>query len=284
MYDQLKEAGVPVPESYSATALTGVEETAAVHLMAIRLGDIVATFCPCEQFTDTALNIESRLDRVEGNICKGFDWTEQKTPAGRDWCVPDAATGTWTCANPRNPAPDLAPITDVAYRRFRAQINNDAAGWETDLATLGSEAEPADPAKIKGNFTHEEHAEHGYRLVLPSAWPTTTGATCRSTASTARTTTTARRSPASARTAPTSSPRGCRGWPRRSTAARRSSSRRSTSRSTAEEARAQGLADGLGELARAYTTAYERTLPADGGTPAVVDAAGATSRASTPRT
>lgn len=72
MYDQLKRAGVPVPESYSATALTAVEETAAVHLMAIRLGDIVATVCPCEQFTDTALNIESRLDSEAGKYLEGL--------------------------------------------------------------------------------------------------------------------------------------------------------------------------------------------------------------------
>lgn len=165
LYDGLKQLGVPIPETISGTALTGVEETAAVRLQAFRLGDVIATFCPCEQFTDTALNIESRLDRVEGNIWTGFDWTQQKTPAGRDWCV-QGEDKKWTCADPTRPARDLKPIDDVAYRRMRAQIHNDARGWETDAATLGSEAEPADPAKIKGNFTHEEHPQHGYRLAL----------------------------------------------------------------------------------------------------------------------
>jgi hypothetical protein len=72
----------------------------------------------------------------------------------------------WTCANPQNPSTDLAPISDLAYRRTVAQINNDAKGWEDDLATLGSEAEPADPAKIKGNFTHEEFPSVGYSLPI----------------------------------------------------------------------------------------------------------------------
>ena len=165
LYAQLKEAGVPIPESYSATALTAVEETAAVHLMAFKLGGIGVTICPCEMFADTSLNIESRLDKVEGNLYDGFDWAALKTPAGRDWCVP-GETGFWICANPKNPAQDLAPITDVSYRRFRAQIHNDAKGWETDLATLGSEAEPADPALIKGNFTKEEFPKNGYDLVV----------------------------------------------------------------------------------------------------------------------
>jgi hypothetical protein len=269
MYDQLKAAGVPVPESYSGTKLTAVEETAAVHLMAIRLGDVVATICPCEQFTDTALNIESRLDRVQGNFYEGFDWTEHKTPAGRDWCVP-AGDDRWTCANPENPSRDLAPISDVAYRRFRAQIHNDARGWEVDAATLGSEAEPADPEKIKGNFTHEEHTDHGYRLVLSVGmgndyWGYVPeyreyrshdhyrkalsglgphGADFLATRLS--------RLGASLNGGPAVEPSPL------------------DLAFVAEQGRAQATADGLGELGRAYSAVYERTLPADGGTPSVV--------------
>jgi hypothetical protein len=39
----------------------------------------------------------------------------------------------------------------------------------------------------------------------------------------------------------------------------------------AEGARAQATADALGGLARAFTAAYERTLPADGGAPAITE-------------
>ncbi|HEX9890425.1 MAG TPA: hypothetical protein VGA69_13150 [Nitriliruptorales bacterium] len=176
-YDQLKAAGVPIPESYTATKFTGVEETAAVHLMALRIGDIGVTFCPCEQFTDTAHNIRTRLDRLPDNVWAGWDWATQKTPAGRDFCVQNDDT-TWTCADPRNfreagPWPDLAPVTDLEYRRMRAQINNDADGWE-ELANapthLGGEAEPVDPEQIKGNYTHREidayGADEGYGLTI----------------------------------------------------------------------------------------------------------------------
>ena len=268
MYDQLKQAGVPVPESYSATALTAVEETAAVHLMAIRLGDIAATICPCEQFTAQALNIESRLDRVKGNLHLGFDWTEHKTPSGRDWCVP-AAPGMWSCANPENPATDLAPITDLAYRRFRAQIHNDARGWETDLATLGSEAEPYDPAKIKGNFTHEEFPDRGYKLVLsvgmgndywgyvPEYREYRSHDHYRKALSGL--------GPHGADFLATRLSRlavSLNGGP--------GPELTPLDRAMAgEQARAQALADGLGTLARAYGKAYKRTLPADGGTPGI---------------
>ena len=183
-----------------------------MHLMAIRLGDIVATVCPCEQFTDTALNIESRLDKRRRQLCDGLRLgRRRRRPAGRDWCVPRRRRHV----DVREPAQPVAPTSRRSptrrYRRFRAQIHNDARGWETDLATLGSEAEPADPAKIKGNFTHEEFTEHGYRLVLarrhgqrllglharvprvPLARPLPQGALA-----------------ASARTARTSSPRACR--------------------------------------------------------------------------
>jgi hypothetical protein len=270
MYDQLKAAGIPVPESYSGTALTAVEETNAVHLMAMRFGGIVATFCPCEQFTDTALNIQSRLDKVEGNIYKGFDWADQKTPAGRDWCVPGDGD-TWTCANPQNPASDLAPISDEAYRRFRAQIKNDASGWEDDLATLGSEAEPKDPSKIKGNFTHEEFPQHGYNLALsvgmandywgyiPEYREYRSHDHYRKALSGL--------GPHAADFLATRLGRlgaSLNGGP-------------AVELSPldlvflAEQGRAQALAVGLGEIATAYSLAYERSLPADGGTPAVVE-------------
>ena len=270
MYDQLKEAGVPVPETVSATALTGVEETAAVHLMSIKLGGIAATICPCEQFTDTALNIESRLDKVDGNFHEGFDWTERKTPSGRDWCVPNEGEGTWTCADPRNPSADLAPISDLAYRRMRAQIHNDAAGWETDLATLGSEAEPADPEKIKGNFTHEEHTEHGYNLVLSVGMGNDYWGYMPEYRE--------MRSHDHYRKALNGlGPHGADYVATRLSRLAASLNGgadvelSALDRATAvEQARAQSVADGLGELARAYITAYERTLPADGGTPAVV--------------
>ncbi len=273
MYDQLKAAGVPVPESYSATALTAVEETAAVHLMAIRLGDTVATISPTEQFTDTALNIESRLDRVGGNIHRGFDWAAQKTPAGRDWCV-QGEDGRWTCADPREPSRDLEPIDDVDYRRFRAQINNDARGWETDLATIGSEAEPADPAKIKGNFTHEEHTEHGYRLVLSVGMGNDYWGYMPEYRE--------YRSHDHYRKA--LSGLGPHGADFVATRISRMAASLNGGpdvelspldlATAAEQARAQAVADGLGELGRAYSAAYERTLPADGGTPAIAEQPG----------
>jgi hypothetical protein len=133
--------------------------------MAIKLGEIGITVCPCEEFTDTALNIQSRIDKTPDNLWLGFDWAKQRTPSGRSWCVRNK-DGTWTCANPQDPSTDLAPVSDLAYRRMRAQINNDARGWETDVTTLGSEAEPYDPAEIKGNFTHEEFPRFGYALPI----------------------------------------------------------------------------------------------------------------------
>ena len=273
MYEQLKEAGVPVPESYSATALTAVEETAAVHLMALRLGGIGVTICPCEQFTDTALNIESRLDKVEGNIWKGFDWTAQKTRNGRDWCVP-AGTGMWTCADPRDrrtdPAvqqADLPPISDLLYRRLRAQINNDAAGWETDVASLMGEAESADPALIKGNFTHEEMPQHGYDLVLAVGMGNDYWGYMPEYRE--------YRSHDHYRKALAGlGPHGADFLATRlSRMAASLNGGKAVQPSpqdiafTAEQGRAEAVAQGLGALGSAYTKAYEPTLPRDGGAP-----------------
>jgi len=278
MYDQLKQAGVPIPESYSGTKLSAVEETAAVHLMAIKLGDIGITVCPCEQFTDTALNIQSRIDRKEG-IYVGFSWTDLQTPAGRDWCIRNADE-TWTCANPQNPNQDLPPIDDITYRRFVAQIFNDAKGWEiddlddpeSDVRTLGAEAEPYEPEKIKGNFTHEEFPDHGYALPISVGMGNDYWGYVPEYRE--------MRSHDHYRKALNGlGPHGADFLATR--LARLAVSlndgpgvplRALDVAYEAESARAQVMADGLGELADAYEKAYRPTLPADGGQPAIVSA------------
>jgi hypothetical protein len=282
VYDQLKSAGVPVPESYTGTAFTGVEETAAVHLMAVRIGDIAATFCPCEQFTDTALNIQSRLNDVEDDVWRGFDWTTQERPDGTPFCRQNADS-TWSCADPRSfreagPWPELPPVSDLAYRRMRAQINNDAEGWEelTNAGThLGGEAEPADPAKIKGNYTHREitgyGADDGYGLTIAVGMSNDYFGY-------------------------TPSYRDMRGFDHYRKALNGLGLHGSDYLATrlvrlaaslrggdpvalspldlayqAESGRARALSQGLGELAAAYTAAYEAGLPRDGGTPGIVE-------------
>lgn len=165
-YQTLRAAGIPIPDNLSAPAYTGLEETLQVHLQAVRLGDIAITVCPCEQWGDQSRNIRSRLNKTPGDFWDGFDWAVQTTPSGRDWCVQNADT-TWTCANPENPSADLAPVSDETYRRMRAQIHNDARGWEDIAYSVQAESEEVDVAKIKGNYTHEELTGQAYDLVIP---------------------------------------------------------------------------------------------------------------------
>ena len=268
-YDQMKAAGVPIPDTLSIPSLTGVEETAAVHLMAMRLGDTGITFCPCEQFTATALNIQTRLDRVPGNQHNGWDWTAQKTPSGRDWCVP-AGEGMWSCANPGSPSTDLAPISDLTLRRLRAQIHNDAKGWETELQTLGAESEPVDPAQVKGNFTHEEYTEHGYRLVISVGMANDYWGYVPEY----------REMRAHDHYRKSLNGLGPHGSDFLATRLSRMGASLNGGAAvtpspldlayTAEQARAQAVADGLGTAGNAGTAAYERQLPADGGEPEIV--------------
>lgn len=261
LHDQLVEAGVPIPTSYSPTSFTGVEETVAVHLQAMRLGEIAITFSPAEQFTDTALNIESRLDAVEDNVWTGWDWSSVQ-PCSQQ---PDTR---WVCPNPRNPSQMLPPVPDLAYRRMRAQIHNDAAGWEDPAYAPYAESEPTDPALIKGNFTHAEaprayalpisvgmandywgyiptyreyRAHDHYRKALAGLGPH--GAEFMATrlvtmAASLKGTEPVAQSPLDLAY-------------------------------QAEGARAAALADALGAIARAYEDAYSATLPPDGGEPAI---------------
>jgi hypothetical protein len=157
--DDLERMGVPVPENYGGVSYTGLEEDLGVHLQAIRLGDILLTICSCEQWKDQSFNIRSRTDRVQGNIWKGYDWGAQCTSR------PD---GKWDCPNPENTSGPKLVVGDHEYRRMRAQVLNNALGWNDPDNLLWAESEPFEPALVKGNYTHTElPPEQGYRLTVP---------------------------------------------------------------------------------------------------------------------
>ena len=160
----LQSAGVPVPQNYGAPSFTGLEEDVSVHLQGFRIGDIFFPVCSCEQWADQSYNTKARTDRVAGNETHGdnlgFDWSERCEPQGNQYSCPD----------PRNEATRRLTVSAAAFARMRAQINNDAHGWNATTYAPYAESEPADPAQIKGNFTHDDNqtsAALGYRLTIP---------------------------------------------------------------------------------------------------------------------
>ncbi|MEN8718714.1 MAG: hypothetical protein ABF296_00465 [Oceanococcaceae bacterium] len=174
--DQLLGMGVPLPTSLSGPALLVLEEQDVVPIQAFKMGDVAMTFCPCEQFTDTALNIISRLNRVEGDIHTGWDWDQgypddlrrpQTLDNSQDHGCWQSAEDEWSCPHPNQFNDGMLTMSAAAFTRMKAQIHNDAAGWEEPSYLLQAESEPVDPAQIKGNFTHEEHTDFGYGLVIP---------------------------------------------------------------------------------------------------------------------
>jgi hypothetical protein len=280
--EQLEAAGVPIPSSYSATSLGTLEETAAVHLQVFKLGGIVATMCPCEQFTSHALNVESRLDTVADNLWHGWDWICQ-LPASDALRANEPPHVAQHCARQNARYPDSTgmrgSLADAeAVQRIRAQIYNDAAGWELDpvymfnqtdpqpLFTLGHEAEPAVVADIKGNFTHEEFTAHGYDLVIAVGMVNDYWGYMPEYRE--------YRSHDHYRKA--LSGMGPHGTDYTATRLARMAAQLNGAdvelpfnpldpAFQAESARAEAFAQMIGELARAYTAAYELTLPPEGG-------------------
>ena len=176
----LRAAGIPVPDTLSPPSYGALEEDVSVHLQAIRLGDILLTVCSCEQWSDQSRNIKSRTNTAQGDHYVGYRWWEPDHDAPDPLARHDGCRrngdGTWTCPNPLHDRtrPDepvtLPPISDEVYRRFRAQVENPADGWN-DLENANSaESEPADPAQIKGNYSQrgaELPPALGYRLTVP---------------------------------------------------------------------------------------------------------------------
>ena len=160
--DMLKEHGLPVPDNYGATSAGTVEENLRIRLQAVRIGEVLLASCSCEAQVDLIKNLESRIDNVQGNIYDGFDWAAAGPLS--TGCTQNANT-TWTCPDPPSRGARTLTITDAKYRRMQAQVHNDARGWDSTENALTANSEPADPAKIFGNFTKEElPAWQGYTL------------------------------------------------------------------------------------------------------------------------
>ena len=141
--NNLELHGVPVPDNYGAPGYPAVEENTRLKLQVFRFGEVLLASCACEAQVDLILNLESRANDVEGDIFDGYDW-----------CPEDGRT---TCGG--------KPMDDPAVVRMRAQVHNDAKGWDSPENLARAISEPTDPTQILGNFTKEElPAARGFAL------------------------------------------------------------------------------------------------------------------------
>ena len=150
VWESLRESGIPVPDHYDAPAFMGVEENLRIHLQAVRLGDVLLASCSCEAQVDLILNLKSRTDAATGNIWDGYAWDQ--------FCDPVAGGATYKCENPKtdNPADRSLTISKAAFDHMKAEIHNDAKGWDDPSYAVQANVEPTDPTQIKGNFTKQE--------------------------------------------------------------------------------------------------------------------------------
>jgi hypothetical protein len=176
LYQQLKDAGVPVPDNYDATSFSTVEENMRIKLQAVRVGDTLLASCSCEAQSDLIRNLESRTDDIVGNQFLGFDYANQ-ADVDEGWpdapkpvaaCHPvdesDLSKG-YDCPNPTG-STAVGPnwlfgqgritVSKAAFDHMEAEIHNDAAGWNDPSYVAQAGSEPTDITQIKGNFTHTE--------------------------------------------------------------------------------------------------------------------------------
>jgi hypothetical protein len=169
--DTFEQLGIPIPENYSFPSTGALEDTMGVHMQAFRLGDILFTVCSCEQWVEQSYNIKTRTDRKPGNDYLGYDPT---APAAHPSlkCTKNADP-TWACTVNG----ESRKLSDPLVQHMRAQILNDAAGWDDpNCMELGcgyqAESEPTDLKKIRGNFTHDDtaaNAARGFKMTVTIA-------------------------------------------------------------------------------------------------------------------
>lgn len=145
LYENLRKAGLPLPDNYALSSFSAVEENVRLKLQVLRLGEVLLASCSCEPQVDLVKNLESRTDARQGNIWDGYDYAATCRRSGPHW----------SCTDPRTPGRRLA-VTAAAYARMVAQVHNDAKGWDNPSQVLEAQSEPSDPALIKGNFTKTE--------------------------------------------------------------------------------------------------------------------------------
>jgi hypothetical protein len=187
--DDLRKAGIPVPDNYGAPSYGALEEDLDVHLQAFRIGDILFTVCSCEQWADQSKNIRTRTDREIANEWLGFDWTTYRGLTGlQEPCTP-VGNDQYSCLDPTTECQLIGPglsntcrtgdpakwnsrvtITKAQYELMQAQVRNPANGWNSRDYVQYAESEPGDPKQIKGNYTQDDDArsaQFGYRLTVP---------------------------------------------------------------------------------------------------------------------
>lgn len=167
--ETLKEHGFNVvPDNYDGPSFMVVEENLRLKLQAVRLGDVLLASCACEAQNDLILNLESRTNDVAGDIYDGFDWA-CLLPDFKD--DPQYTAACEVQKHYYDPSEQKAPVTGsnldpAAIAHMRAQVHNDALGWDALAYVPYAGSEPVgDLTAIKGNFTKEELApELGYKL------------------------------------------------------------------------------------------------------------------------
>ena len=195
LYQQLKDANVPVPDNYDATSFSTVEENMRIKLQAVRIGDTLLASCSCEAQSDLIRNLESRTDDVVGNQFLGFDYANQDD-VNEGWpdapkpvaaCHPvdesDLSKG-YDCPNPTG-STAVGPnwlfgqgritVSKAAFDHMEAEIHNDAAGWNDPAYVAQAGSEPTDLSQIKGNFTHTELGAGEYKDPSCTGYKVTVG-------------------------------------------------------------------------------------------------------------
>jgi hypothetical protein len=174
LYQNLKAAGLPLPDNYDATSFSTVEENLRIKLQAVRIGDTLLASCSCEAQSDLIKNLESRTDATAGNIYDGFDYANAADVAdawpgqGVQPChavdEADLSKG-YDCPNPTGSTGQLPNwlfgrgriiVSKDAFVHMEAEVHNDANGWNDPSYVAQANSEPTDPSAIKGNFTKTE--------------------------------------------------------------------------------------------------------------------------------
>jgi hypothetical protein len=130
--DDIQARGIPFPDNYSAPSYGALEEDLDIHLQVFRLGDILFTICPCEQWADQARNIKTRTNVQQGDQYLGYDWAARCSPASALSGV--SSRPSWGSSSPRCASTTTCCSSRTSTRSRCAAPRSPATGSSQDTS------------------------------------------------------------------------------------------------------------------------------------------------------
>ncbi|MFN2641593.1 MAG: neutral/alkaline non-lysosomal ceramidase N-terminal domain-containing protein [Actinomycetota bacterium] len=122
--DATKGIGGPNIANLIVPGTGTVQETPALHLQALSIGDVLLGTCPCEPGSDQAKNFKTRTDTVVGNFWQGYKYACDWNGDGQSWGSPQKCNAAHDQIENQFSKTELSPSDGFKISAMIGQAND----------------------------------------------------------------------------------------------------------------------------------------------------------------